>query len=36
MGAQGVLTVSGFFVALWLVAAALFQRSARGETSQAA
>lgn len=31
MGATGVLAVSGFFIALWLVSAALFHRSARGE-----
>lgn len=29
MGAMGVLGLSGGFVALWLVSAALFQRSAR-------
>jgi hypothetical protein len=32
MGAIGVLMLSGFFAALWLVSAALFHRSARLET----
>ncbi|HST35486.1 MAG TPA: hypothetical protein VLK25_02500 [Allosphingosinicella sp.] len=30
MGAAGVLMLSGGFVALWLISAALFHRSARG------
>jgi hypothetical protein len=33
MGAQGVLMVTGFFVALWLASAALFHRSAWAEAS---
>lgn len=35
MGAWGVLALSGFFVAMWLVAAALFQHSARVELADA-
>jgi hypothetical protein len=31
MGPVGVVAVSGFFIALWLIAAALFRRTARGE-----
>lgn len=36
MGAAGVLALSGFFVVLWLVSAALFHRSARAEAANAA
>lgn len=35
MGAVGVLVLSGFFTALWLVSAALFHRSARPEVAEA-
>ncbi|MCL6699531.1 hypothetical protein LZ496_12140 [Sphingomonas sp. NSE70-1] len=35
MGATGVLKLSGFFVLLWLIAAALFHRSARSEAASA-
>ena len=35
MGPSGVLALSAFFVALWLVAAALFHRSARAEVVEA-
>ena len=36
MGALGVLVLSGGFTGLWLVAAALFHRSARQEDLGAA
>lgn len=36
MGAGGVAALSGVFVALWLVSAALFHRSARAEAAGAA
>ncbi len=36
MGALGVLALSGVFMALWLLSAALFQKSARQEASGAA
>ena len=36
MGPAGVLTVSGFFLALWLISAALFHHSARQDFAGAA
>ena len=36
MGASGVLMITGFFVALWLTSAALFQRSAQHQFHGAA
>ena len=35
VGPKGVLMVTGFFIALWLIAAALFQRSAREDLHSA-